>query len=1111
MKRSAVKPLRLVALAVCLAAFDTAARDITSLSVDAGSGTSTVEFTAGNPGDGHILYYAWSNDGMDKGADIASWPNVVRLCRVADDATGYTFALPSVAPLTGAYSARAFLATTSKNYDNYVTYIETTKAQYIDTGVLANKTTVFAMDFEMKSTAKDQYLIGASGTSSSSISGLHTFAAYINGSGNWAYTCNATSPNYRDSGIKPVTTRTQVRLDANAKQFVVTQGGNTTTKSFTDSSSITTGLADMSLLMFLRRKVASTTESTVDVNYYANLRCYSCSITNNGECVRNYIPAVKDGAAGLYDTIYNTFSPSKSATAFVSSGVTNLTFAFESGDAVAAASPVWPATVAEPPSYVTRVPVTDAENRSFPTGGSKSGAAPLVLSGANNWGGTFVVNEGALIANFGQGLASTDNLVFNGGTYGLCTGSIFNWTIGTGDGETSLGAGAATLLGFTAYGNSFSVVANGNAATPIQFGTASATSFNPEQFVLNDDWATDTVTFKNGITGNNGDSSTPVLKIYSGAADAVIEGAVSGVELDKRGAGTLSLRGANNAFGSIYPRGGTLIIAPPEGESHCNISLTQIYNNTANAGSLVISNATVTQSGSGVNQTWYGGTSVALVGTTWNSTSGAFYPGNKKGTGASARLVLDDSSVKITGGYFYQGNSGSGDTYATCDLILTNNASLNVLAFYGRKGAVHQYGGTTVSVTKNEGGALRIANAGSSTFDWYIHGGSLVQDSAGDSATFSFGMSTEGSSTKGTGSLYIYNGGTFTAKGNSGFLGRYQKDVGNLYVCGGTATMTKEDATLNIGYNGSGTCEVSDGGLLDIQKGSIVAVPKWITYAGRTGTLNVTDGGTVKARAIFSDTTNCTATIVLDGGKVIANTGSTTNGLIYGFTTSVVGVGGAEIDTNGQNKEISQSFTARSGQSAPISITAAELAALPAFTKTGEGTLSLTGANSWLCATCVLNGTLAVASGALPSTTLRLGGGVIDLGGASHTVANLVGSGVVSNGTLTVTGTVWPGVGDSGALKIDSTATLNFSTLGCFVNADGTCGCLEIAGTLSLAGVTIVGESMENKIQNRGLTLVRAASLVGSPTVDASLLDNNVTVSGGALRIGAPAFIIIVR
>ena len=743
--------------------------------------------------------------------------------------------------------------------------------------------------------------------------------------------------------------------------------------------------------------------------------------------------------------------------------------------------------------FTTDAPTVEACSFNDATGGSKSGAAPLVLSGTNDWGGTFTVNAGALIADFGQGLASTDNLVFNGGTYGLHTGDTFNWTIGSGGGETSFDVGA-TNCGFTAYGNSFAVVADGNAATPIEFGTASSTGFNPAKFILNDDWATDTVTFKNGITGNNGDSSKPALHIHSGAADAVVEGNVTGINLYKEGSGRLSLRGANNSFAGIYPRGGTLVIAPPEGASSSMLALTTINNGTTYGANLVISNAVITQSGNS-GQGWRGGTSVSLVGCTWTSNS-QWTPGSGKGTGGKASLVLDGSNLSIGNNYICKVGVPKGDAnVCVCDITVTNGANFTTGQMWWQNGTIRQYSGT-VRVTY--GTNMRMAGSSGCNFTHYIYGGSLVLGNG-----FNMGCSDWNKSAA-NGTLYIYPGGTFTAGGGQGTLGGNTLDTGRLDVCGGTATMTADGFVLKVATSGTGLCYVSDNGLLDLQKG--------YANVGAKGTVRVTDGGTVKARAIRGTATSGTPTIVIDGGKVVANAGSTTNDLVYGFITAEIGVGGATIDTNGQDKKISQGFAARTGtgQTAPTATTGTELAALPAFTKVGAGTLSLTGANNWLCATCVSNGTLAVASGALPATTLRLGGGVIDLGGASHTVENLVGSGIVSNGTLTVTGAVWPGVGDSGILKIDSTASISPASIGCAVNGDGTCGCLVVDGTLNLAGATVAGENLENRREGKSLVVARATNVVGVPA-GASGGGFGVAVYGDRLVIGACPTVLMLR
>ena len=88
----------------------------------------------------------------------------------------------------------------------------------------------------------------------------------------------------------------------------------------------------------------------------------------------------------------------------------------------------------------------------------------------------------------------------------------------------------------------------------------------------------------------------------------------------------------------------------------------------------------------------------------------------------------------------------------------------------------------------------------------------------------------------------------------------------------------------------------------------------------------------------------------------------------------------------------------------------------------------------------------------LPSSaavTVRAGG-TLDLAGGAFTVASLAGGGCVSNGTLTVTGTVAP----DGVLSV--TAAVQFTgTLELNVRADGTCDSLAVAGALDLSGLTL--------------------------------------------------------
>lgn len=50
---------------------------------------------------------------------------------------------------------------------------------------------------------------------------------------------------------------------------------------------------------------------------YSSMRIFSCQIYDGNDLVRDFVPAVTYGTAGLYDKVSNDFFPSKSATAFI--------------------------------------------------------------------------------------------------------------------------------------------------------------------------------------------------------------------------------------------------------------------------------------------------------------------------------------------------------------------------------------------------------------------------------------------------------------------------------------------------------------------------------------------------------------------------------------------------------------------------------------------------------------------------------------------------------------------------------------------------------------------------------------------------------------------------
>ncbi len=80
----------------------------------------------------------------------------------------------------------------------------------------------------------------------------------------------------------------------------------------------------------------------------------------------------------------------------------------------------------------------------------------------------------------------------------------------------------------------------------------------------------------------------------------------------------------------------------------------------------------------------------------------------------------------------------------------------------------------------------------------------------------------------------------------------------------------------------------------------------------------------------------------------------------------------------------------------------------------------------------------------------------MDLNGTTQTLSGLSGSGLVTNGTLAVSGTVMPGgTNVIGTLTLAASTSLNGGRLLVDAETDGTCDLLKVQGSLDLSGATL--------------------------------------------------------
>ena len=311
------------------------------MSFDPGTKSATVELTADEGGNGHVIYWAWSEDLQDKGAQIEAWPNVVRVCRVAADETSRTFALPNAAAPygTSAYPARVFLATSTADYDYLIGSVKTGSSSggYVNTGVCPNKTTALVIDAKYDSSSAQKTLFGAA--SATSDSQLFSFSVYINGSSKFTSSCNDSNGDWK-SGMARDTSRHTFHLDANTGYLLIyTNGELIDDTSHRSLSTITRTSSAYPIYLFARNN-----RGTIDQNASATI--YSCIISNENACVRHYVPCVRNGEIGFFDFESRTFYGSANETPLQSAvsdtvAYPPVAFGIDVGDVVVSASPAF--------------------------------------------------------------------------------------------------------------------------------------------------------------------------------------------------------------------------------------------------------------------------------------------------------------------------------------------------------------------------------------------------------------------------------------------------------------------------------------------------------------------------------------------------------------------------------------------------------------------------------------------------------------------------------------------------------------------------------------------------------------------------------------------------
>ncbi|MGK6353839.1 autotransporter-associated beta strand repeat-containing protein [Sphingomonas sp. DT-207] len=692
---------------------------------------------------------------------------------------------------------------------------------------------------------------------------------------------------------------------------------------------------------------------------------------------------------------------------------------------------------------------------------SKNGAGTLILSGVNTYSGGTIVDAGILRAGSTQAFGTGTMTVNAGGTLDVNNQSLTVGSLAGSGTVTNLGTSALTLSGGTStfsgvIGGSGALIRTGagfqtfsgcnntyTGATTINSGTISTNCLADGSFASGigaSGNASSNLVFIGGrltYTGANVsidrgftlESGNNFLNVNDAAASLEFEGVVTGAgTLNKEGAGTLVLSGANTHTGNIRVFGGVLRAGAD------NAFGPQGYMTLDNTAGVLLdlndNDAVVT----------------ALIG-------GGANGGNiDLGSGTLTIAAVDVRSY-------------AGAISGTGDLVMTANVN-NAGRVQELTSCSSTYDGTTtvssgvlaVSCLNIGGAASSIGDSAAVASNLVIDGGTLRYIGAGGSTDrlFTLGASSDSKiEASGTGALAFTNTGAiaFASPGTAQTIRLGGTNTGNnsfaLQItnnAGGVTSFTKEDAgTWRLSNAGSTYTGVTSilGGVLSVDKLANGGFASSIGQSALDATNLVIGSGSTLRYTGAGDSTNRLFTLQT-GVTFIESSGTGaiafTNTGIMGFQgsgTRIFALGGTNTGIN----IMGVSITDGTGGSTTVA-------------KNDSGNWYLTGNSTYTGPTNVNAGTLFIGNG---GTT----------GSITSSIVNVTGFGALGfnrSDTVTYAGTIQ---GSGGVTQAGTGTTILTG------NSTYTGGTTISAGTLQLGNGGTAGSIVGNVTNNGALAFNR--------------------------------------
>ncbi|MBD8880802.1 autotransporter-associated beta strand repeat-containing protein [Rhodanobacter sp. 7MK24] len=569
----------------------------------------------------------------------------------------------------------------------------------------------------------------------------------------------------------------------------------------------------------------------------------------------------------------------------------------------------------------------------------------------------------------------------------------------------------------------------------------------------------------------------------------------------------------------IYQDGGNL--PGGYGSGGAGVNLVGVGSSLENAGTIIGGNANTAsaipsaQDGTpGVGVRGWGGVTVVTDGSIAGGSNGSMQADSLLFSGGGNQLVVL-SGASFTGNIqSISGSTGGGDIFTLAGDV---NGSLDAALING-----------FASNTKTGNSNWTLTGTGNAGTDWTVQQGVLT----GSASAFE-GNLTFASNGIGTPVVDFNQAAAGSFAGSVSGTGQVIKDgAGPLTLSGDLSTFSgaftiNQGSVLLTGNGNLQGAEVADGGALDVSGTSGATA----TVAGISGNGTVTLGTHTlvidnAANDDFSGAISGTGGVTLNGGiqtfsGANAYLGATTlNGgtLVVsadanlGQSTAVLAFNGGTLENDGvfvTTRNISLVGTGTLQTDADLTVSG-NISGNGTLIKTGTGTLTLNGSNSYIGGTTVSAGTLQGDTNSLQGDITDNAALVFNQAANGTYVGTVSGSGTLTKtgtGTLTLAGgnsysggtTISAGTlqGDANSLQgnIVNDAALVFNQTGSGIYD----GAISGTGTLTTSGsgtLTLNGVNTAN-----GLTTVASGStlLIGDSSHSTATVGGDVSVNGGTL------------